>query len=74
MASAFIKGFRRQRFVTKLSSAELKLRLGLWILAFTLVINLIAYFNPNDKDNENIKTEDDVFAQRSVEDLIHEKG
>ena len=54
------------------NSSIFKLRLGLWILAFTLVINLIAYFNPND--NKNIKTEDDVFAQRSVEDLIREKG
>jgi len=70
-----LKTFRRNRFVTKLSSSDLKLRLGLWILAFTLVVNLIWYFNPNyNNSNENIKNGDEVFAQRSVEDLIREKG
>jgi len=39
------------------------------------VVNLIWYFNPNNNNsNENIKNGDEVFAQRSVEDLIREKG
>ena len=62
---------RRPRFhqFNKLTNGELKWRLGLWVFVFILIVNLIVFFNTNDK-----KDIEDEFGQKSVEDLIREKG
>ena len=62
---------RRPRFhqSKKLTNGELKWRLGLWVFVFILIVNLIAFFNTNDK-----KDIEDVFGQKRVEDLIRDKG
>ena len=60
----------RRRYSAKLTSSNVKWNLGLWLLAFVVLINLLAYLNSSDKDGD----EQDLYTQKQVEDLIREKG